>query len=94
MLPQAVIFMMLFINISSSEVILTKPRDIHSKDSPEHIVLGMMIINIGEEATISSKFKADIDMMMESMLSWSSGTPLHFIVITDRKTVEGHFQSN
>ena len=91
MLQEAVIFIVLFINHSISDVILTKPEDIHSKDLPEHIVLGMMIINMRKEPTISSKFKEDIDMMMESMLSWSSGTPLHFIVITDGRSVRGHF---
>ena len=90
MLTEATIIL-LFINLSISDVILTKPEDIHSKDSPEHIALGMMIINMRKEPTISSKFKEDIDMMMESMLSWSSGTPLHFIVITDGRSVRGHF---
>ena len=94
MLPEAVIFILLFINLTVSEVILTKPEDIHSKDLPEHIALGMMFINMRKEPTISRKFKEDIDMMMESMLSWSSGTPLHFIVITDGRSVRGHFLSN
>ena len=81
MLQGAVIIILLFINHSISDVILTKPEDVHSKDLPEHILLGMMIINIRKEPTILSKFMMDIDMMMENMLSWSSGKPLHFIVI-------------
>ena len=85
------IFLLIYINQCNSDVILTKPELINSKEFPGSIVLGMMIINIKGENTISRKFQDDIYYLMESILSWSSGTPLHLIVITDKKVVTGGY---
>ena len=68
----------------------TKPERIHSKDQPDHIVLGLMVINIKNKTNTTNMFKENIDLMMDSLLSWSSGTPLHIIVITDKTSAEGN----
>ena len=75
---------------SSSDVTFTKPEQIYSQDYPNHIVLGMIVINIKSSTTTSDLFMEDISQMVESLLSWSSGTPLCFIVITDEKSAQGN----
>lgn len=76
-------------SFSISDVTFTKPEQIYSKDYANHIVLGMIIMNIKSNSTTSDLFMEDIDKMVESLLSWSSGTPLCLIVITDEKSAQG-----
>ena len=79
------------LNISCADVTFTKPEKVHSQDYTGYIVLGITIINIKSNSTTSDLFKEDICLMVESMLSWSSGTPLLFIVITDSNSAGGNF---
>ena len=63
---------------------------------PENIVtpdelsinVGMIVINIKKTSKLSSEFRWKLERNLGSLLDFSSGTPLQFIVITDKESLE------
>ena len=71
----------------SGKVSLTKPEDVYSNSS-EEILIGMIMIDINN-AGFSTRFEQDANLMIDSLLGWSSGDPLHFVIITDKYSADG-----
>ena len=63
-------------------------RDVNSPGD-KYINLGMTIINIDQnKPRLNSDFKWKLTRTLESIFQYSSGTPLHFVLITDQHTVK------
>ena len=56
----------------------------------KHVHLAMIIANVkkNDSSQLSSKISRNLSKMLSSILKFSTGTPLHFIVITDQESVE------
>ena len=54
---------------------------------PNFITLGLTIIASKETETFSEEFAYKIGLNVRSLLTFSSGTPLHFVIITDQKSI-------
>ena len=61
---------------------LSEPQDVTS--SHDFIDIGMIIINLKKTPTLDSQFSWKMTRTFASMMTYSSGTPLHFIIITDK----------
>jgi len=78
---------------------MKNPRVVKSPGS-DFIDLGMTIINTKKNnPRLNSGFKWKLTRTLESIFQYSSGTPLHFVLITDKHTVKtvakffAHFMS-
>ena len=68
---------------------LLKPGDVVAP-SPKHINLGTIMINLGPQADqLSEKFRKTVEKTLESLLLFSSGTPIHFVIVTDKQSLNG-----
>ena len=51
------------------------------------INVGMIVINIKKTLKLSSEFRWKLERNLESLLDFSSGTPLQFIIVTDKESL-------
>ena len=61
-------------------------RDIKSP-SPDYLNIGMIVINNKQTAELEPAFQWKLRRNLKSILTFSSGDPLHFIIITDRHSI-------
>ena len=63
--------------------------DVQVRDG-RHVHIAMIITNVKNNDTsqLSHKISQNLSRMMKSILKFSTGTPLHFIVITDLNSVD------
>ena len=75
----------------SAEVRVTDPAQI--EETPVFpVVLGLILINIARKDNQTwSLFRDKLVPMMDSLLSRSSNTNIHFVVITDAWTLQGKY---
>jgi len=67
---------------------MKSPGDVKSPTS-KYINIGMTIINTDEKTPrLNSGFRWKLTRTLESIFQYSSGTPLHFVFITDHHTVK------
>ena len=87
-LPSSLALILPLISVSA-EVTFTDPAQIEeSSDFP--IVLGLILINIArKENQTWSLFRDKLVPMMDSLLSRSYKTNIHFVLITDAWTLRG-----
>lgn len=60
---------------------LVQPQDVEHQEG--FIDIGMILINLQKTPTFEEQFQWKITRTFESLVTYSSGTPLHFVVITD-----------
>ena len=63
------------------------PERIFSPDA-SFINLGMIVINVKKTPQLSFEFRWKLERTLGSMLDYGSGTPLHFIIVTDIKSLK------
>jgi len=67
---------------------MTHPRKVKSPEA-NYINLGMTIINIKKDTPrLDTVFLWKLTRTLKSIFEYSSGTPMHFIIITDKNTVK------
>jgi len=66
---------------------LTHPNEIVSP-SEEHINIGMIMVTLEDNGKLSEKFKRRVANTLDGLLSFSSGTPLHFIILTEKRSAK------
>ena len=65
----------------------SKPESIFNED--DVIMIGITLINIKNETKSWNLFSENLVPMINSLLYFSPNTKIHFIVVTDNKTLEG-----
>jgi hypothetical protein len=55
--------------------------------SSNFINIGTIIINLQKTEKLDDKFKASLEKTFNSIFKFSSGTPLHFIIVTDKPSI-------
>ena len=76
---------------SSIAAELEDPRNTRHKAG--HITLGMTIILKPGASTMDETFEFKMKINLNSLLTHSSGTPLHFVIITDRRSLSSAAES-
>jgi hypothetical protein len=62
--------------------ILTPPQDI-SRPSPDHITIGLIIVNLNQTAELPEKLRGKIETTLEGLFTYTRG-PVQLVIITDR----------
>ena len=65
---------------------LVEPGQVRSKGQ-DTIDLGLIVINLKKSHNLEPKFAWKVTKMLRSLMLHSSGTPLHFVIVTDQKSV-------
>ena len=64
----------------------SKPRQV-KPPSAEFVNLGMIVINLEPKERLEQKFLTAIERTFKRIFQFSSGTPLHFIIVTDKLSI-------
>ena len=71
---------------SSKKPDFVEPRNV--KHFADHITVGLTIINKRGEKELEKAFEFKMKLNLVSLLTYSSGDPLHFVIITDKNSIE------
>ena len=71
---------------SSKKPDFVEPRNV--KHFADHITVGLTIINKRGEKELEKAFEFKMKFNLVSLLTYSSGDPLHFVIITDKTSIE------
>ena len=58
------------------------------RHSPDFINIGLTVIASKDTETFTEEFVYRMGLNVKSLLTFSSGSPLHFVIITDKKSIE------
>ena len=73
----------------------TLPQEVITPDKG-YIDIGFIVINLKKSPSLDPKFAWKVTRSLDSLFLYSSGDPLHFVIVTDVKSVAavGVFYSN
>ena len=74
-------------SVQAMKLEFSKPESIFNEDNV--ILMGITLINIKNETTSWNLFSENLVPMINSLLYFSPNTRIHFIVVTDKNTLEG-----
>ena len=60
--------------------------------APEFLNLGVILINLSNSSRFDKKFEENAVKELNSILTYSSGTPVHLVVLTNNESVESAAQ--
>ena len=80
-----------FANYTAAQQVLRRPAftspDMVINHSEECICLGLIVINLKKSENLESKFAWKLQRTLRSLMVHSSATPLHFVIVTDQKSI-------
>ena len=79
-------------SVQAMKLEFSKPESIFNEDNV--ILMGITLINIKNETTSWNLFSENLVPMINSLLYFSPNTRIHFIVVTDKNTLEGKLTKN
>ena len=65
---------------------ISKPEEVKSP-SAEYINLGMIVINLQKTEELDNKFLDNVEKTFNGIFLFSSGTPIHFMIVTDKISI-------
>ena len=90
-LPYSLVLLLPLTAVSAENVTFTEPAQIE-ESTVFPVVVGLILINIArKENQTWSLFRDKLVPMMDSLLSGSHKTNIHFVVITDAWTLRGKY---
>ena len=69
----------------------TPPENVKAP-APEFLNLGVILINLSNSSRFDKKFEENAVKELNSILTYSSGTPVHLVVLTNNESVESAAQ--